>query len=307
MSNPNANEQEKALQVLKKYEKKLRQYNGVYDVGVGFPIVGKDMDFNCIAILVYVHQKKASASLPPSEQIPKSLEGIPVDVIESNPTQQPSLDDVIEGVYNPLLGGIQIGNGRLKGGGTLGLIVKQKGNPNKVGLTNYHVIKRKDGMRGNPIIQPAFKEANDRFTIGKLHRWNKKLDCAVFELNDKRENIATNSIFNIAGKIKQLQNPYIGMRVTKSGATTKITHGIISSVSSDGVKVRVVPNPDKPASNNEITSAGDSGSVWVTDEPIPKAVALHWGGDKANNGNTEFAMANNLREVFRCLDLELIV
>jgi endonuclease G len=306
MNQPNSTKQAQAIEVLKKYEKQLKQYEGVYDVGVGLPINGDQMDFNTIAILVYVHKKMSKENLSKNQILPKSLEGIPVDVIESNPIQHDILLDAVDGIFNPLIGGIQIGNGRLTGGGTLGLIVAQRGSLNKVGLTNYHVIVRKKGVRGNPIIQPAFKESNSRFTIGHLHRWNKKLDCAVFEINNNRATEANNSIFNIAGKITQLEEPYIGMRVMKYGATTKLTHGIIASVSTDSVKIRIVPNPDKPAQNNEITSAGDSGSAWVTDEVNPKAVALHWGGDKNTNTRTEFSMANNLKAIFKSLDLVLI-
>lgn len=304
MKNPHAAQHAKAQKVLIKYEKQLRSYEGVFDVALGYPISDGGMDFSAIEILVYVHRKKPLSELNKEELIPETLDGIRVDIIESNPKEQNSLEDVLEGIVNPLLGGISIGSVKLGGSGTLGMIVQHKTNGKLLGLTNWHVIKKRKGRRGNPITQPGFKPSTNRFKIGNLYRWNKKLDCAVFELNNSRRLNAANSIFEIEGKIKAIQKPFIGMRVMKSGSKTGVTYGIISSVSSDKIKVRMVPNPAKPSLNNELSDAGDSGSIWVTDEAKPKAVALHWGGDKSNAESTEFSLANSLGAVFECLELK---
>lgn len=305
MKNPNAQQQQEVMAVLKKHEKRLKQYAGVYDVGIGYPISDEELKYGVLGILVYVNKKIAKEALDKDQILPTEIEGIKVDVIETDPQAHDTLTDLLEGLHNPLVGGIYIGNANLKGGGTLGMIVKQKGSGQPLGLTNWHVIKQRKGDRGNPIVQPAWQPNEARYRVGNLHRWNKRLDCAVFEINDSRNINGPNSLLNVSGKIKGLQEPFIGMRVLKSGAKTGVTYGIVSSVSSNLKKIRIVRNPAQDKFSIEITDSGDSGSVWVTDEVNKKAVALHWGGDKAETDNAEFALANNIKDVFDCLELEL--
>ncbi|MEZ5009570.1 MAG: hypothetical protein R2753_15600 [Chitinophagales bacterium] len=307
MKNPNAKQQQKVMEVLKKHESKLRKYAGVYDVGMGYPISNQELKYGVLGILVYVNKKVAKEALNKEQLLPTEIDGIKVDVIETDPQEHDSLSDILEGLHDPLVGGIYIGNASLNGGGTLGMIVKQKGTGQPLGLTNWHVIKQRKGDRGNPIIQPAWQPNNNRYRVGNLHRWNKRLDCAVFEINDSRSIDSPNSLLNINGRIKALQDPFIGMRVMKSGAKTGVTYGIVSSVSSNLKKIRVVRNPAQDKYADEITDSGDSGAVWVTDEVNKKAVALHWGGDKAETQNAEFALTNNIKDIFDCLDLELFI
>ncbi len=304
MKNPNAKQHAKAQKVLEKYEKQLLSYNGVFEVALGFPIINDKMDFSALEILVYVHQKKPVKDLSEAEIIPEELEGVKIDIIESHPQEQNNLDDILDGIVNPLLGGIKIGSVKLNNSGTLGMIVQHQTNGKLLGLTNWHVIKRRKGRRGNPIVQPGYKPNSIKYRIGNLYRWNKKLDCAVFEINKHRKLNAANSIYEINGKINKTQEPFIGMKVMKTGAKTGLTHGIVSSVSSDKIKIRMVPNPAKPSIDNELSDAGDSGSIWVTDEAKPKAVALHWGGDKSQSAITEFSLANSLNVIFKTLELK---
>ncbi len=305
MKNPQAVQQKKALKVLQKHEKKLKKYEAVYDVALGYIISKGEIEYGEIGILVYVNKKKSKKKVAKDQLLPEFIDGIRVDVIETKPQEHDALLDILDGKYDPLVGGVFIGNASLNGGGTLGMIVKQKGSDQLLGLTNWHVIKKRKGRRGNPIIQPAWRPNEIKYRVGNLHRWNKRLDCAVFVLNTERKPHPKKSFLSINGKVKSLQDPFIGMRVMKSGGKTGVTHGIIASISSNLKRIRIVPNPAKHTDNNEISDAGDSGSIWITDEKNKKAVALHWGGDSAESKKSEYAMAHNVKAVFKCLELEL--
>lgn len=303
MKNTNKKQHQTVMEVLKKHEKRLKKFKGVQDVALGFTVSKGQINFDELGIQVFVDKKKSKKSLAKKEQLPTELDGVRVDVIESKPTEKSSLADAMEGIINPLKGGINIGNAKFNTYGTLGIVLKQKTSGELMALTNHHVVKRRKGRRGNVIVQPAFRERSSRFVIGNLHRWSKKLDCASIKLNNNRS-ATIGEIQYFDKKIKTTQSPFIGMAVKKSGVKTGVTFGIIASITSNLRKIRIVANPQKPADNNEISDSGDSGAVWVTDEVNAKAVALHWGGDKAETRDSEFALANNMLDVKNCLELE---
>lgn len=95
-----------------------------------------------------------------------------------------------------------------------------------------------------------------------------------------------------SGYVKQGEN-FAG-RVIKVGAATLVTCGsvtsrtnelvlpggrrvgdvlIIEHIGSAPCTLCPVPHPSSP-----ISLDGDSGAVWITDEPEPRVVGLHWGG-----------------------------
>ena len=81
MKNPNAKQHNKAMKVLEKHEKWLRSFEGIYDVGLGFPITDGKMDFSQLEILVYVKKKKSIRGIKKTQRLPEEIEGISVDVI----------------------------------------------------------------------------------------------------------------------------------------------------------------------------------------------------------------------------------
>ncbi len=294
--------QEHLLDILRRHEKKLRRFDGVYDVGVGYVRTNGKIDHNEIGILVYVVKKFGKEELDKNQVLPAVIEGIRVDVIQTTPKEQAVPTDRFE----PLLGGISISNIRMTTSGTLGMIVKDKDSGIPLGLTNHHVIKGKRGRRRNPIVQPEWKPNTREFRIGNVYRWNWDLDCAVFKIKTKLRAIdSENSMLNIEGKVTGIVEPLIGMEVMKSGATSGVTHGIISSISSTLVNIRISSNPNKWDKDNEISLPGDSGSVWITDSDDKKAVGLHHSGDSLDTPLTEYALAVNLRFVFEKLNLTI--
>ncbi|WP_460623655.1 trypsin-like peptidase domain-containing protein [Hymenobacter tenuis] len=286
-------QQEGYLRVLEQHEPQLLAIDGVKDVAIGYPSRNGNTNFDEIAILVYVVKKFGEEVLSKEQLIPKSFNGIPVDVVESHPEEE-------EVTHPILLGGIGISNANLAGRGTLGIIVKDQVSEELWGLTNWHVIKRKRGKAGDPIVQPAWKPNNQQYRIGTLLKWDEDLDCAVFKLDTTRQ-IEAFQLSQVAGKIEEMTIPLMGTEVQKSGARTGITYGVISGVKR--LNVEISPNPNKLASGGEISRAGDSGALWITDEKVPKAVALHRAGEKKGSSR-ERAYARDINTIAKKLGFQ---
>lgn len=77
---------EKATEVKRRHEQELLSKANVVAVGVGFRSRGgrqtRDM-----CIVVSVKAKVPRAALAPADLIPESIEGIPVDVVETGPVR----------------------------------------------------------------------------------------------------------------------------------------------------------------------------------------------------------------------------
>ena len=201
----------------------------------------------------------------------------------------------------PLIGGIQIQNRKhkYKGIGTLGCIVFDNKTGEPLGLSNRHILKKKEGTS---VVQPASKSRTKKLIIGTVLRRGGKgdyNDFAVFKLNLKNRSYdKENSLYGLKGRIKEFVEPEKGMKVQKVGQTTGRTFGIISEVYGNyGFKIK--PNPDKLA--DEISEGGDSGSIWVTDEKDFKAVGLHRAGEV--NSSKDRAYAISMSKVLRKLKI----
>lgn len=196
------------------------------------------------------------------------------------------MSEILKSRFSLLIGGIQIQNRkRSRGIGTLGCVVFDNTTNKALGLTNKHILKR---WKGTPVIQPALKKRNPHFIVGTIYKKSKKYDAAVFEISiNLRDYDKENSIYGLEGKITGFIEPYEGLKVQKVGQFTGKTYGIVKSLLRKD-KFKIVPNPDKPS--DEISEGGDSGSIWVTDEPNFKAVGLHTGGEKGDNNDEAFAI-----------------
>jgi hypothetical protein len=261
-------------ETLKRVNSKLKDYIGVTNVGIGLATKNGELT-DIPSIIVVVKQKIAKKDLDKNEMIPQEIDGIRIDIVESNPVEQ--FADPYQ-KFDELIGGISISNFRLSGGGTLGGIFYDKDTNEPVGITNHHVVKRLSGRTGDAIVQPAWSERNTN-TIGTLIAYDKQLDCAKFSLSSRT--VASYSKQNeIVGDIKgilEITPEVIGLAVQKSGARTKVTFGRISAIFE--TDIYVVPNPQKTPPNTEISQQGDSEALWISDDGQMNAVALHWGGD----------------------------
>jgi len=206
-----------------------------------------------------------------------------------------------------LLGGIQTGNEtKPSTPGTLGAIVfDDRWNP--MALSNYHVYveSRPNGARGDPVSQPArlpeplprVSRADRNNRIGTVAGSDELLDCAVARLDDRRP--FSTSILGIPGGIKGIVDPAIGMIVRKSGVGSNVTRGMIENVSDDCFTI--VPFPGQWM---DLSTRGDSGSVWLEEESHA-AVGLHHSGEASNAREDERAYAIPMRAVVEKLGIKL--
>lgn len=294
-------EQDDLLKVAKKHSKKLSEYEGVSDVSIGYPIQNGVMNFDEVAILVFVPRKFDKSLLSTDQILPTSLDNMKVDVIQIDPIEHATNDR-----FDPLVGGIYLSNSRLSGGGTLSMILREKGTLKPVGLSNWHVLKDRKGKAGDVVVQPAWMPATATYSVGNLYKWDQNLDCAIYTVNNNRSVNSPNSMYNIPGKVTQVAPLLLGTAVQKSGARTGVTYGVVSSINVNNTDLTISPNSAKPAANNEISLPGDSGSLWITDEATPRAVALHWGGDGENTPNTEYSYARYFQPILNILGIEFI-
>ena len=73
---------QRALEVKRRHEQELMSKANVVAVGIGYRTRGGQQTQE-VAIVVSVKQKVPMSNLKPGDQIPASLEGVPVDVVET--------------------------------------------------------------------------------------------------------------------------------------------------------------------------------------------------------------------------------
>ncbi len=133
--------------------------------------------------------------------------------------------------------------------------------------------------------------------------------------------IALNAVIDID---PQVAPAFVGMRVVKSGARTGLTHGIVTSINAaidqcrgtwNATTATCTPDPSRPnllltnqisiaqdpAFGEPTTDSGDSGSLWLSDEPATRhqVVALTHSGDATSSS------ANPIQDVLNRLNVRL--
>jgi hypothetical protein len=215
-----------------------------------------------------------------------------------------------EGMFDPMVGGISIGNAWLGGAGTLGSkVVDRRGN--QLLLSNWHVLAGRWWIgSGSPISQPGRLDGGGTdFVVAHLARdaWSSRLDAAVAML-DANSRQLVNEVLEI-GPVTGAMAPQPLMRVTKSGRTTNVTWGIVSSILPgrmlsypDGLPrtVRDVWAIEPELAGDLLSGPGDSGSVWM-DAANHRAVGLHFAGERYPSR----ALAMGMPEVLNALDVAI--
>lgn len=286
-------EQDRLLKVMRKHEKALKRYPNVRSVDVGYEFSG-GQPTGRLAIRVHVDAKQAEEALAPSDRLPDELDGLPVDVIQSNPELQAVNRDAHQ---DPVIGGVTVGNTRSGSVGTLGAVVFDRDSLQPMALSNYHVMVVEPPVTTDTVAQPRTMTAAD--ALGGLARWDKPSDCAVCRIDTR----AVSTQLADLGTAKGVTFPLVGMKVTKSGRTTAVTRGIIDGTS--GGEFTVVPDPAFPPPTGEISAGGDSGSLWL-DTSSFYAVGLHYAGETDPSPSAERAWAKWLVTVVDKLGVLMI-
>ena len=275
-----------------------------------------------LAVRVHVRKKPVEAAFEslsltnPNLVIDKTKIPFLVDIIEASyPLHQfwwtPAPADPRTLERDPLQGGISISGEWIFGSGTLGGIVEDRETHEKMILSNWHVLAGSDyAVQGTRIFQPGFGDyGTGANTVGSLerHSFAQGIDAAVARLNGARDWV--NDQLDI-GPVTGVKAPDLGMKVTKSGRSSGVTHGLIDGFEGEfpltyqglwhSIKYvyRIVPRPGY----NEVSRPGDSGSWWL-EEDTKKVVALHFAGQDEPE---ERALAIAMPQVLDSLNVDIV-
>ena len=136
-------------QTKREYEPLMMSKSNVVAIGVGFKITG-GVQTNEPAVVVSVVKKLPVIQLPESARVPKTLGGLPTDVVEIGKVF--ALQDPTEKM-RPARPGISIGHFQITAG-TLGCLVQRTGQVYI--LSNNHVLANSNAAQlGDAILQPG--------------------------------------------------------------------------------------------------------------------------------------------------------
>ncbi len=127
----------------------LHARRNVVATGVGYQ-VAQGLRTAELCVVCSVTKKLSMAQLSPRDVVPKSIDGIPTDVVQTGRIR--ALQSRT-GRHRPAPGGISIGHRSITAG-TLGCLVRKDGMP--VILSNNHVLANSnDAEAGDPVLQPG--------------------------------------------------------------------------------------------------------------------------------------------------------
>ena len=282
----NANEQDELLSVLRKHAKLLLAKRSVTALDIGW-IWTDGAPTGEVGIRVHVRWKRPADVVSEDDLVPQTLDGIPTDVLVFGRVNHAGQ------AFDPIVGGCETNTFRIGGRGTLGAIVNHDEEDGAFALSNYHVYGKGLGTLtiGANVHQPA--DGHDASYFGDIFDVDPGLDCAIAKLNGTRRGSA--EIRDLADAIEGVADPVVGSAVSKSGATTSVTHGFIDGVSRRD-QFTVVADSE---TGDEIADSGDSGAVWLYPD-TKQAVGLHFGGT-VENDVTVRAWAKRMNEVCKRL------
>jgi hypothetical protein len=215
-------------------------------------------------------------------------------------------------------------DGELKGcfSGTLGSMVQDSANVQYI-LSNNHVLANQNLARsGEPIVQPGLadvqcsrSQTNAVATFSsavklKFGSGKNTVDAAIAAVQPGQVTPQILFIGNIASSVDAA--PVIGMSVQKMGRTTCLTSGVIAVLNTNvTVNYSETMKPKLAKFVNQIAitgkkgnfgGPGDSGSLIVTQDFCPRAVALLFAGSA--DGSITFA--NPISDVLSKLSVSMV-
>lgn len=267
-------------------------------------------------IRFHMTRKRPLSELAAHEVLPSAINGVPVDVIEA----RYGLHAVQRrGPSDPLQPGISVGSVPHLSTGTLGAFVRDAATGALCMLSNWHVLCASTAAAaGDAITQPGVGHlgAGAARPVASLLRWldlSHGLDAAIATM---ATGVALNHApFEVQRTIAGVMEPAVNMRLVKSGAISGVTHAKVDGVGGsypmnyapmgdvrrwmDGI--RLVADAQSP--EDEISLAGDSGSLWL-DVATGAAVGLHFGGEDGLGPLAEYALAHPMSVVCQRLGIE---
>ena len=308
--------------------------NNINSVGIGRKISTKGPS-GAICIQFTVDRKTApeqleslgSRLIPPQFIIGGKI--VPTDVIERR--YQTSWQLVTEVALkkedrktrqDTVFPGLSIAH-RSGSAGTIGAIVFDRASGAPLLLSNWHVLQMteddSEGAIDDEIVQPGPWDDNrvSENVVGRLVRSHLGFagDCAVASIEGRG---FRPEVFGLKTIPKRVGRAELDDVVVKSGRTTDVTRGVVTRVEVQskmkyGDREEIIGGfeigPLRANSKEEISSGGDSGSVWLGVDPATRKttdvmLGLHFAGE-ASDEQQEFAMACSAHSVLEKLDVTL--
>jgi hypothetical protein len=323
-------------EVLRDNRAQLHARANVVATGIGYKLTGGEKT-STLSIICSVAQKLPVAQLQSKDLVPKTLDGVPIDVIQTGPIRalQSHTDRI-----RPAPGGVSIGHRDITAG-TFGCVVKR--NNQAFILSNNHVLANTNAAElGDPILQPGVYDGG-RYPpdhIANLEQFvpiyfpGDSSDCSTAQgisgilnaiaqtlgsdtrLHAVKEQVPENlvdaaiakplnpddireEILEI-GTVKGIVQGQLGMAVTKSGRTTGLTSGKIEQVD---VSANVQYGQNQTAyfidqlMAGAMSQGGDSGSAILDDNN--NLVGLLFAGSENST------IINRIENVFSALKVSL--
>jgi hypothetical protein len=270
------------------------------------------------SVRFHMNRKRRLSQLTTDQKLPKTIEGIEVDVLEIGYSPHAGSPRAAQAVLQP---GLSVGNLKQRTTGTLGALVRDLATNDRCILSNWHVLcGGPEAAVGDGISQPGPMDlgSNPARTVANLERWlrlSEQLDAALARLAPDVE--STEQLFDTAITPTATTAPLLGMPVIKSGAVSSVTHAVVDGISGsyrldytgfgDGPQwmsgFRLVPDPAAPAT--ALSLEGDSGSLWV-ESATGRAVGLHFAGEDDQSPLNDYALAHPIDDVFARLNIALV-
>jgi hypothetical protein len=308
--------QRRELAALEVAKRRVRRHPGVVGVDYGY-IYEDGVRTDRIGIRFHVRAKLPAAALASQHRLPRRIEGLRTDVLESGFHPHRADPFVRADILQP---GLSIGNVPRQSDGTLGTFVRDRHGGSLCILSNWHVLCGGTEARvGDEISQPGplFLGPNPARATAQLRRWvppARQYDAAIASLVPEMQVDAT--LLDGGLRIAGMTEPQVGMTVVKSGAATGLTHALVDAVGGHYqvpyddfgdtsrwmAGIHLVPHPQ--FQDRDVSLPGDSGAVWVEVES-GKAVALNFAGEDDGGPLNEYALGHSLPELSQVLEFDI--
>jgi hypothetical protein len=295
-----------------------RPRHNVVGVGIGRKI-SKGKVTATPSVRIYVERKVSEKSMPSEFLIPKKIEGVPTDVVETGRFVAFAVP-IAQRRLRPAKGGCSVGfqfSGSQAGfvmAGTFGTLVTDPAGKRYI-LSNNHVLANENALAiGSPIFQPGLLDHGDaakdqiavlsRFVEIKPAPTKNKIDSAIAELTNLK--LAKAIILPKVGKLASTAPiPAVEqMKVEKHGRTTGYTTGVVVDVAADvkvGYDFGTAVFADQiivVGTSGSFSDSGDSGSL-IVDRTSRRATGLLFAGSKSHT------IANHISDVLAGLGVAL--
>lgn len=201
-------------------------------IGIGFGLKQVDGRYSeDLAIRVYVRSKMAAGALHSRLRVPRTVNGMPTDVIE--------LGDIVAHA-RPVNCGASISHERYSGSGTLGCLVRKRDDDGRrFILSNNHILTNLNRCAvHDSILEPGVAD-HGRLPIARLSEWQpldfcggtNRLDAAIAALiNVDDVNPQIPVIGGVPGPVWPAS---LGDGVRKYGRTSQLTEGKVVDLAAD--------------------------------------------------------------------------